>query len=180
MTSRHKSLDLTAQATLLLPSNVAYSQAPGIRMWTPLGKASFCLPDGSNAQQRRGGRSCPESRGSKAELRAPSPVCQTAKPTVATVLGFRLSLCLSCEPAFARFSRSAALIHLTNTNRGRLGGSVGWASDVGSGHDLRFMGSSPASGSVLTARSLGPASDSVSPSLSAPPLLMLCLSLSQR
>uniref|UniRef100_A0A8C8WU41 L1 transposable element RRM domain-containing protein n=1 Tax=Panthera leo TaxID=9689 RepID=A0A8C8WU41_PANLE len=36
---------------------------------------------------------------------------------------------------------------------------------------------SPASGSVLTARSLEPGSDSVSPSLSAPPPLMLCLSL---
>ena len=35
---------------------------------------------------------------------------------------------------------------------------------------------SPASGSVLTARSLEPASDSVSPSLSAPPLLMLSVS----
>ena len=33
----------------------------------------------------------------------------------------------------------------------------------------RFMGSSPASGSVLTAQSLEPASVSVSPSLSAPP-----------
>ena len=32
----------------------------------------------------------------------------------------------------------------------------------------RFVGSSPASGSVLTARSLEPASDSLSPSLSAP------------
>ena len=32
----------------------------------------------------------------------------------------------------------------------------------------RFVGSSPASGSVLTARSLEPASDSGSPSLSAP------------
>ena len=42
----------------------------------------------------------------------------------------------------------------------------------------RFAGSSPASGSVLAARSLEPASDSVSPSLSAPPLLMLSLSLS--
>ena len=42
-----------------------------------------------------------------------------------------------------------------------------------------FVGSSPASGSVLTARSLEPASDSVSPSLSAPPLLMLCLSVSK-
>ena len=42
----------------------------------------------------------------------------------------------------------------------------------------RFMGSSPASGSVLTAQSLEPASDYVSPSLSAPPLLTLCLSVS--
>ena len=41
-----------------------------------------------------------------------------------------------------------------------------------------FMRSSPLSGSVLTAQSLEPASDSVSPSLSAPPPLMLCLSLS--
>ena len=40
--------------------------------------------------------------------------------------------------------------------------------------------SSPASGSVLTAQSLEPASVSVSPSLSAPPLLVLCLPLSQK
>ena len=40
--------------------------------------------------------------------------------------------------------------------------------------------SNPASGSVLTARSLEPASGSGSPSVSAPPLLMLCLSLSQK
>ena len=39
-----------------------------------------------------------------------------------------------------------------------------------------FMGSSLTSGSVLTAQRLEPASDSVSPSLSAPPLLVLCLS----
>ena len=43
-----------------------------------------------------------------------------------------------------------------------------------------LMSSSPTSGSVLTAQSLEPASDSVSPSLSAPPLLVLCLSLSQK
>ena len=42
------------------------------------------------------------------------------------------------------------------------------------------MSSSPASGSGLTAQSLEPVSDSVSPSLSAPPLFMLCLSLSQK
>ena len=44
----------------------------------------------------------------------------------------------------------------------------------------RSMSLSPASGSVLTAQSLEPVSDSVSPSLSAPPLFMLCLSLSQK
>ena len=43
-----------------------------------------------------------------------------------------------------------------------------------------FVGSSP-SGSMLTAQSLEPASDSVSPSLSAPPLLgSLSLSVSQK
>ena len=42
------------------------------------------------------------------------------------------------------------------------------------------VSSSPASGSVLTAQSLEPVSDSGSPSLSAPPLFMLCLSLSQK
>ena len=43
---------------------------------------------------------------------------------------------------------------------------------------LRSVSSSPASGSGLMAQSLEPASDSVSPSLSAPSLFMLCLSLS--
>ena len=42
------------------------------------------------------------------------------------------------------------------------------------------VSSSPASGSVLMAQSLEPVSDSVSPSLSDPPLFMLCLSLSQK
>ena len=40
----------------------------------------------------------------------------------------------------------------------------------------QFTGSSPTSGSVLTAQSLEHASDPVSPSLSGPPLLALCLS----
>ena len=42
----------------------------------------------------------------------------------------------------------------------------------------QFVGSSPVSSSMLTAQSLEPASDSVSPSLSVPPLLTFCLSLS--
>ena len=43
-----------------------------------------------------------------------------------------------------------------------------------------FVGWSPALGSVLTAQSLGPASDSVSPSLSAPPPLTLSLCLKNK
>ena len=69
-------------------------------------------------------------------------------------------------------------IHLT----GCLGGSVNWTSDLGSGHHLSvpgFMSSRPVSGSVMTAQTLEPASDSVSPSLSAPPLLTFCLFLSK-
>ena len=42
----------------------------------------------------------------------------------------------------------------------------------------QFVGSSSTSGSVLTAHSLEPALDSMSPSLSAPPPLMLARSLS--
>ena len=42
-----------------------------------------------------------------------------------------------------------------------------------------LVSSSPASDSVLTAQSLEPASDPVSPSLSGPPPLVLCLSLSK-
>ena len=41
------------------------------------------------------------------------------------------------------------------------------------------MGSRPGSGSALTAQSLQPVSDSVSPSVSSPPLLVLCLSPSK-
>ena len=44
----------------------------------------------------------------------------------------------------------------------------------------RSVGSSPTRGSVLMARSLEPASDSASPSLSAPPPLVLCLSLQNK
>ena len=44
----------------------------------------------------------------------------------------------------------------------------------------QFVSLSPTSGSVLTAQSLEPASDSVSPSLSAPPQLMLTLCLCQK
>ena len=42
------------------------------------------------------------------------------------------------------------------------------------------VSSSPALGSVLTAQSLEPILDSVSPSLSAPALLMFCLSVKNK
>ena len=52
--------------------------------------------------------------------------------------------------------------------------------DFGSGHDLMVRGFEPRVGlSVLTAQRLEPASDSGSPSLSGPSLLVLSLSLSK-
>ena len=65
-------------------------------------------------------------------------------------------------------------------NEGRLGGAVGKASDFSQVMISRSVSSSPASGSGLMAQSLELASDSVSPSLSAPPPFMLSLSLSQK
>uniref|UniRef100_A0A667GFC0 Doublecortin domain containing 2C n=1 Tax=Lynx canadensis TaxID=61383 RepID=A0A667GFC0_LYNCA len=54
------------------------------------------------------------------------------------------------------------------------------ASDFSQVTISRSASSSPASGSGLTARGLEPVSGSVSPSLSAPPPFVLCLSLSQK
>ena len=51
-------------------------------------------------------------------------------------------------------------------------------SDFGTGHDLTVRGFKPGIRLCPTAQSLEPASDSVSPSFSAPPLLVLCLSQS--
>ena len=64
-------------------------------------------------------------------------------------------------------------------------GEPGWLSQLSVRLQLRspslqFVSLSPAPGSVLTAQSLDPALDAVSPSLSAPPPLMLCPSLSQK
>ena len=59
---------------------------------------------------------------------------------------------------------------------GCLGGSVSWAQVMISW----FVRSSPTLGSVLTAQSLGRASDSGSPFLSAPTPLTFCLSVFQK
>ena len=62
-------------------------------------------------------------------------------------------------------------------------GAPGWLSRLSVQLWLKvsqFMNSSPTSDSVLTAQSLEPASDSVSPSLSAPPPFELCLSLKNK
>ena len=58
-----------------------------------------------------------------------------------------------------------------------------WAKRLTSAQVLisRFVSLSPTSGSVPTAQSLGPAPDSMSPSLSAPPsLCSVCLSLKNK
>ena len=59
---------------------------------------------------------------------------------------------------------------------GPLGSSVGWTSEVDSSHDLPALEFEPHIG--LSAISTEPTSDPLSPSLSAPPLLALSLSLS--
>ena len=60
--------------------------------------------------------------------------------------------------------------------QGCLGGSVSWTSDVGSGRDLTVPEFEPRVGLCADGSEPGAALDSVSPSLSAPPPLMLCLS----
>ena len=65
-------------------------------------------------------------------------------------------------------------------NPGHLDGSVVGASDLGTGHDLVVREfEPPASGCLLTARSLEPALESVTPPLSVPSLAH-ALSLSQK
>ena len=66
---------------------------------------------------------------------------------------------------------------MRRVSEGRLGGSVGWASTWAQVVISLFVGLSPALGSVLTAQSLEPASDSVSHSFLAPPPLVLSLCL---
>ena len=63
-----------------------------------------------------------------------------------------------------------------NKRWGHLGGAVGWASDFSQVTISRFVSSIPVSGSVLTAQSLEPASDSVSPSLWPSPAHTVSLS----
>jgi len=69
------------------------------------------------------------------------------------------------------------IIKLKSRMEGRLGGSDGWASAFGSGHDPRVLGSSPTLGSWLSEK---PASPSPSASLPAHAFsLSLCISVSQ-
>ena len=74
----------------------------------------------------------------------------------------------------------AFLGHIQKQKQGHLGGSVGWGLTSAQVMISWFMSSSPTSGSVLTAQTLEPVSDSVSPSLSAPLPFMLFLSVSQK
>ena len=67
---------------------------------------------------------------------------------------------------------------LKNKILGHLGGSVGWVSDFGSGHDLTVCEFEPRI--RLTAVSMEPASDPLFPSLSAPALFALSLSQNKK
>ena len=60
---------------------------------------------------------------------------------------------------------------------GHLSGSVGWAADFSSGHDQEVSEFESHVGLCADSSEPGACLDSVSPSLSVPPPLMLCLSL---
>ena len=88
---------------------------------------------------------------------------------------------MSINRALAKVTRTHPFFK--NELQGHLGGWLSQMSDLSSGHDLvvhefKPLVGAPPLGSVLTVQSLKPATDSVPPSLPAPPLLTLCLSLS--
>ena len=85
-------------------------------------------------------------------------------------MGFLLSLALSAPPPLVH----ALSLSKINTEGTWVAQSVGCPT-LAQAMISRSVSSSPASGSGLTAQSLEPVSGSVSPSLSDPPLLMLCL-----
>ena len=73
-------------------------------------------------------------------------------------------------PHFLQSTDFLSRVSTTLSGEGCLGGSVGWASDFSSGHDLTAHELEPHIG--LSALSTEPAPDHVSPSLSAPPPLL--------
>ena len=91
------------------------------------------------------------------------------------VISLSLSMPRLCNPSFQNKQKLKAVMF-----RGAwVAQSVKWPTSA-QVMISRSVSSSPASGSVLTAQSLEPVSDSVSPSLSALPPFMLWLSLSQK
>ena len=89
--------------------------------------------------------------------------------------------CTACHPSSVGINHSWPAVFCYHPSPSRNFSPLGvprWLSRLSVRLRLRWLVSlSPASGSVLTAQSLEPASDSVSPSPSVPPLLMLCLSI---
>ena len=70
------------------------------------------------------------------------------------------------------------MVYYQGYNKGYLGGSVVYVSDFSSGHDLIVCEFEPHVRLCADSSEPGETSDFVSHSLSAPLLLMLCLSLS--
>ena len=123
----------------------------------------------------------------KQELRIPLLLCGRAGPRIRRswcaahgVLGYSSSQCMKADySVFRNFINWLLNIAIFKhyLNLGCLGGSVDWASDSAQVMILWSVSLSPILGSVLTAQSLEPASDSVSPSLFALPSLPPSLSL---
>ena len=101
--------------------------------------------------------------GSGLMARSLEPVSDSVSPSLSAPPPFMLCLCLKNK--YYRGAGVAQSVKRPTSAQVMISQSVSW---------------SPASGSVLTAQSLEPVSDSVSPSLSDPPPFMLCLSLSQK
>ena len=74
----------------------------------------------------------------------------------------------------ANNSTGCSLMHLKVHIIGSPGGSVAEASAFGSGHDLRVLGSSPKSGSLLNGESASPPSSAASPACAVSVSLSLC------
>ena len=109
----------------------------------------------------------------------------SSSPALSSLLSVQSLLQILClplcpSPACA-LSLSVSISLSKNIKKGRLGGSVGWAADFSSGHDLAVREFGPRVG--LCADSSEPGACfgfCVSLSLSAPPPLTLCVSHSQK
>ena len=143
---------------------------PAGQAWTPLSLQRKVVSPGPVGKGECTGRHATVTYGFKRKS-APNLFCHFLNITSLYMLQ-RLT-----SSYFKRANNKIYRIFKSSLIQGRLGQLVLWPISA-QVMILRSVSSSPAPGSVLAARSLEPASESVSLSLSAPPLLVLCLFLS--